>query len=212
MTHACYHPSIEEAPVSGAKARLCDLLASRAYREGSFSLSSGRQSDFYIDAKQITLDPEGINLVGEVVFNLLQRHRVDAVGGLTLGADPIATAVAAFSDRCGSPIPAFIVRKEAKAHGLRKWIEGPLPEKAARVAVVDDVLTSGGSAVRAVERVREAGCKVVVVIGLLDREEGARTAIEAVGCTFESVVTISELRELRRKTRANSKDATLISR
>ncbi len=193
-----------------AKARLCDLLASRAYKEGSFALSSGRRSDFYVDAKQVTLDPAGINLVGEVLFDLLRPYSIDAIGGLTLGADPIAIAVASFSERQGHPIPAFIVRKEAKGHGLQKWIEGCLPD-GARVAVVDDVLTSGGSALKAVDRVRDAGCEVVVVVGLLDREEGARDAIERAGHVFESVFTISELRERYRAARAQGV-APLVSR
>jgi orotate phosphoribosyltransferase len=210
MSDDSYHTGMPEATVS-ARARLRDLLVSRAYQEGSFALSSGRQSDYYVDAKQATLDPAGINLVGEVVFDLLRRYPVAAVGGLTLGADPIALAVAAFSDRQGHPIPAFIVRKEAKGHGLRKWIEGRLPE-GARVAVVEDVLTSGGSALKAVDRVREAGCQVEVVVGLLDREEGARAAIEKAGYVFESVFTISEVRERYRAARSPTGDAPLVSR
>ena len=176
-----------------AKQELLELLRARAYKEGQFQLSSRRQSDFYIDAKLVTLDPRGINLVGQTFFESLRKHNVSAVGGLTLGADPIATAVAAYASRAGEPIPAFVVRKEAKKHGLRKYTEGPLPE-GARVAVVDDVVTSGQSVLKAVERVQYEGCEVAVVICLVDRQEGARERVEARGLLFESVFTIDDLK------------------
>jgi len=180
--------------MSDARTRLLQLLRERAYQEGTFALSSGRESTFYIDSKVVTLAPEGILLVGEVFFDIIQPYAVDAVGGLTLGADPIVTAIAAHSMHRGAPIPAFIVRKEAKSHGTRKWIEGPPLPPTAQVAIVDDVLTSGASALKAADAVREEGGRVAVIVGLLDREEGARARIEAAGYPFQSVFRLAELR------------------
>ncbi len=180
--------------MSDARTQLLALLRAKAYREGSFELSSGRHSNFYVDAKLVTLDPASIDLIGEAFFAVLQRYKVDAVGGLTLGADPIVTAIAAYSHRVHAPIPAFIVRKEPKGHGLQKWIEGPPPRAGAHVAIVEDVVTSGASALKAVDVVKRQGCHVAVVVGLLDREEGGRTTIEDQGYAFESIFTIADLR------------------
>jgi orotate phosphoribosyltransferase len=180
-------------PVSFAKEQLIRLLRDKAYREGDFVLSSGQHADFYIDAKQVTYDPEGATLVGRAVCQLLLDHGVEAVGGLTLGADSIATAVAIASYATATPIPAFVVRKEAKQHGLQKWIEGPDPS-GRRVAIVDDVITTGGSVIQAIRRVQEIGCEVIVVVALVDREQGGRERIEELGCRFLSICTISDLR------------------
>jgi orotate phosphoribosyltransferase len=173
---------------------LVRLLASRAYREGEFTLSSGRKSNFYLDAKQVTYDPEGIRLVGAAVYSLIAPYGVQAVGGLTMGADAIVAGVVFVSGERGTPIPGFIVRKEVKQHGLQKRIEGVFPP-GARVAVVEDVLTSGGSALRAVDAVREAGGEVAVVVALVDRQEGGAAAIEREGIPFRAVTTITEIRE-----------------
>lgn len=173
---------------------LVHLLASRAYREGEFTLSSGRKSSFYLDAKQVTYDPEGIRLVGAAVHTLIAPFRVQAVGGLTMGADAIVASVVFVSAERGAPIPGFIVRKEAKQHGLQKRIEGIFPP-GARVAVVEDVLTSGASALRAVDAVREAGGDVAVVVALVDRQEGGAATIEREGIPFRAVTTLAEIRE-----------------
>lgn len=181
--------------MSGAKDRLLQLLRDRAYQEGHFVLSSGRESDYYLDAKLVTFDPEGVDLVGKVFWQAIEPRHVEAVGGLTMGADPIATAVALTAHRAGKGIPAFVIRKTAKKHGLRKWTEGPLPE-GARVAIVDDVVTSGGSILDAIQIAEEAGCEIAVVLVLVDRREGGREAIEAKGYRFEAICTIDELRAL----------------
>src|SRR5829696_1640000 len=162
--------------------RLLAMLAERSARRGHFTLASGRQSTLYIDARQTTMSPDGLALVGPLGLAALESSgwRVDAVGGLTLGADPISYAVAYASALAGRPVRAFTVRKEAKAHGTGKLVEGPF-RAGDRVAVVEDTLTTGGSALRAVEAVRAAGGVVAGVLALVDREEGGREAIEAAG-------------------------------
>lgn len=176
-----------------SRQQLIGLLRRRAYREGDFVLSSGRHSDFYLDAKQVTYHPDGAPLVGAAVLDIIAPYGVDAVGGLTMGADAIVTSVVYASRQAARPIPGFVVRKEAKGHGTQKWVEGVLPPNA-RVAIVDDVITSGQSALRAVEAVKSAGGSVVVVVTLVDREEGGRERIEAEGLDFRPVCTLSEIR------------------
>src|SRR5690348_6260842 len=147
------------------KRALVSLLAERSARRGSFTLASGKQSSLYIDARLTTMSPEGLSLIGPLGLDAIRNAQwaADAVGGLTLGADPIAYAISYASAREGSPIRAFTVRKEAKAHGTGKLIEGPF-QAGDRVAVVEDVITTGGSAVRAVDAVRAAGGEVVGVL------------------------------------------------
>src|SRR5919202_548720 len=158
------------------------LLAARSARRGQFTLASGRVSTLYIDARLTTMSPEGLSLIGPVGLGALRDSgwRVDAVGGLTLGADPIAYAISYASAASAAPLRAFTVRKEAKAHGTGKLIEGPF-QAGDSVAVIEDVITTGGSALRAVEAVRAAGGTVAGVLALVDREEGGREALEAAG-------------------------------
>jgi len=155
---------------------LKDLLRRRSVMRGSFILSSGRQSDYYLDCKLTTLDPQGAILTGYTILELLESHgiRADAIGGLTIGADPIVTAVAAVSYLEKKPLRAFLVRKEPKAHGRQTQIEG-LDEKVAparRVVIVDEVCTTGESTFRAIRAAEDAGLEVVAVVSLVDREEG----------------------------------------
>ncbi len=159
--------------------QLLALLAERSARRGQFTLASGRQSSLYIDARLTTMSPDGLALVGPAGLAAIERAgwRADAVGGLTLGADPVAYAVSYASALAGRPVRAFTVRKEAKAHGTGRLIEGPF-RAGDRVAVVEDVITTGGSALRAVEAVRAAGGEVAGVLAVVDREEGGREAIE----------------------------------
>ena len=152
---------------------LLKLIKEKALRKGEHTLSSGKKSDYYIDGKQITLDPRGLLLVGKTILAMLQGIPVDAVGGPTLGADPIAAAVALLSSQTGKPLKAFIVRKEEKKHGTQKRIEGPKLERGDRVVIVEDVITSGKSVREAVREVEKLECRVVKVICLVDREEGA---------------------------------------
>jgi len=160
-----------------------------ALLEGEFTLSSGKKSNHYFDGKMVTLSTEGAYLVGKVVFDELVGIDVDAVGGLAIGADPIATAVALVSHLEGKPIPAFIVREEPKQHGTRKKIEGHIKE-GFRVAIVDDVITGGRSIDKAIEAVQEAGCEVVKVIALVDRHEGGSDKLRAAGYNFSSIIDL----------------------
>ena len=162
--------------------RLLSLLADRSARRGHFTLASGRQSTLYIDARLTTMSPDGLALIGPLALAALHASdwRVDAIGGLTLGADPVSYAIAYASALAGTPLRAFTVRKEAKAHGAGRLIEGPFRE-GDRVAVIEDVITTGGSALRAAEAIRAAGGVVAGVLALVDREEGGREALEGAG-------------------------------
>ena len=173
--------------------QLVTLLAKSAYREGEFLLSSGVRSSFYLDAKKVTYHPDGVRWVGHEILAAVHGFGVEAVGGLTMGADAIVTSAVWASIEEGCPLPGFVVRKDPKKHGLQKMIEGVDP--AGRVVViVDDVITSGNSVLKAVEAAREAGATVAVVVGLIDREQGGAAAIEAFGVPFRSICTISEIR------------------
>ena len=184
--------------MSDPRQELHALIASQAYREGQFKLVSGQVSDYYIDGKMVTLHPAGAYLVGEVIFDLIKDRRPDAIGGLMIGADPIATAVSLVSHLKGQPIPAFIARKEIKGHGTRKALEGPVPE-GARVIIVDDVITTGGSLLQAAEAAHQSGCEILTVIALVDREQGGRESIEGQGYRYEPVFTISDVRAVYRE-------------
>ena len=174
--------------------RLLDLLCEFAYREGDFVLSSGQQSSYYINCKPVTLHPEGALATGKLLLSMLSAD-VDAVAGLTLGADPIVTAVSVVSALGDRPIPALIVRKEAKGHGTMAYIEGPTLSEGANVVVLEDVVTTGKSAVQAVERLRGAGYKVDRILSLIDREQGGAEFYRSVGLDFEAVFTIKDLQK-----------------
>lgn len=171
------------------KPALINLLATRSARRGSFVLASGRQSSLYIDARLTTMSPEGLALIGPLALQALTDAgwQVDSVGGLTLGADPIAYAISYASASTKKPIRAFTVRKEAKAHGTGKLIEGPF-EAGDRVAIVEDVITTGASALRAAAAVQHEGGTIAGVLALVDREEGGREAIEGQGFRVLSLV------------------------
>lgn len=160
-----------------------------ALLEGDFTLASGRKSNHYFEGKRLTLSAEGAYQVGKVIFDELADTDVDAVGGLAIGADPIATAVALVSHLKGKPIPSFIVREVPKQHGTRKKIEGHIKE-GFRVVIVDDVITTGGSVSKAIEAVEEAGCKVAKVIVLVDRHEGGSEKLEEAGYDFTSIIDL----------------------
>ena len=174
--------------------RLLDLLAQRSAKRGSFTLASGRQSDLYIDCRLTTMHPEGLSLIGPLGLAAIQRQSwaADAVGGLTLGADPVSYAIAYASQLAGTPVRAFTVRKEAKTHGTGKLIEGAFLA-GDRVVVIEDVITTGGSALKAVAAIRAAGGVVLGVLAVVDREEGGREAIEAEGLAVDSLARASEI-------------------
>lgn len=155
-------------------------------------LASGRTSNYYIDAKMTTLDPVGSTLIGRMILDILKPFEIDAIGGYTLGADPIVSVVAALSAETDRLLPAFIVRKESKKHGERKMIEGPF-EKGWKVAVVDDVVTTGGSTIKACRAVEEEGGEVVVALTIVDRLEGGRENLEKYGYKFISLLTRDDL-------------------
>jgi orotate phosphoribosyltransferase len=176
------------------RTELVALLRARSFRRGTFTLASGRQSPFYVDARPTTMSARGLYLVGSLGLDAI-RHagwRPDLVGGLTLGADPVAYAIAVASDRSPPTIDGFTVRKEAKAHGTGRQIEGAFHE-GARVVVVEDVITTGGSARRAVDVVRQAGGEVVGVLAVVDREEGGREALTSGGYDVVSLVRLQDL-------------------
>ncbi len=170
------------------------------YRRGSFTLSSGRSSSYYIDGKQVVMTPEGLHTMAMYILTSLQEQNItaDAVGGLTLGADPIAAAVCALSQTSPlyHPLNCFIVRKEAKKHGTASRIEGPFQNNL-RAAIVDDVLTTGTSVLSASGAVEEAGARVSAVYVLVDRLEGGREAVLQAGYPLEAVVSRAELDQLQ---------------
>lgn len=176
----------------GARSALLRLLRSHALLRGDFVLASGQRSSYYLDARLVTLSSEGSRLVGEAFFETLQGADVHAVAGLTLGADPIVTAIAVVSGPRGTPIDGLIVRKEQKSHGTGKRIEGPWRE-GLRVAIVEDTMTTGASALEAAAAVVEAGGEICGVYGLVDRRQGARDAVEAAGYAFHALLTIEEV-------------------
>lgn len=174
------------------RARLRDLLQERAFRFGEFVLTSGKESSYYFDGKQVTLHPEGAYLLGKILIAKIRGDDIQAVGGPTIGADPIVGALAAIAYLEGLAIKLFIVRKAAKQHGVRKLIEGPALSPGERVAIVEDVMTTGSSIMRAVDAVREAGGRVVKVIPLVDRLEGGTEKIQSLGIAVDPVFTIRD--------------------
>lgn len=174
--------------------KLVQLLASRSAKRGDFTLSSGRSSSLYIDARLTTMSPEGLALIGDLGLAALHDAGwdVDSVGGLTLGADPIAYAIAYTSALKGVPIRAFTVRKRAKSHGMGRLIEGPF-QAGDRTAIVEDVITTGSSALQAAEAVNDAGGVVAGVLALVDREEGGRDTLVAHGFTVITLTRASDI-------------------
>jgi orotate phosphoribosyltransferase len=173
---------------------LIALLAQRSAKRGQFTLASGKHSTFYIDARLTTMSPEGLSIIGPLALSLLQQTgwNINAVGGLTLGADPISYAISYASAHSDHPLRAFTVRKKPKAHGTGKLLEGPF-RRGDRVAVIEDVITTGGSALQAIDAVRSADGVVVGVLALVDREEGGRQAIENAGVPVVALVTASQI-------------------
>jgi orotate phosphoribosyltransferase len=182
------------ADVSTLRRKLLDLLCQLAYKEGDFVLSSGQPSSYYINGKQVTLHPQGALAIGRILLSLLPSD-TQAVAGLTLGADPIVTAVSVVSAYENRPIPALIIRKEAKGHGTKAYIEGPNLPEGAKVVVLEDVVTTGQSAMKAVDRLRAAGYVVDEVISLVDRQQGGAEFYQSVGLKFEAVFTIMDLQQ-----------------
>jgi orotate phosphoribosyltransferase len=176
--------------------RLKALLKERAVRFGDFTLTSGAKSDVYVDGRLFTLSAEGAALLAELLWERIAPLSPDAVGGMTLGADPMVGAILHHAGKLGVPLAGFLVRKEAKGHGAKRSVEGPRPDKPRpRVVVVEDTFTTGGSCLKAVARVREEwNAEVLGVFGIVDREAGAAEAFGAEGLAFHALVRLSELR------------------
>ena len=181
------------------KKRLAKILLERSYREGDFTLASGRRSDYYFDCRQTALHPEGSWLIGTLFNALLADADVKGVGGMTLGADPLISATTVISHEKGRPLAGLIVRKEAKGHGTGQFVEGLANfTPGDNVAMLEDVVTTGGSLMTACERVRAAGLNVRVVCAVLDRGEGGREAIQDAGYELRALFTRPELVALAR--------------
>ena len=176
------------------KQKLKDLLTTRSLQRGDFVLASGQHSSFYIDARLTTMSGEGLALIGSLGLDRLAARRwaPRAVGGLTLGADPVAYALAAAARSRGLPLDAFTVRKQAKTHGTGKRIEGCFAA-GTPVVIVEDVITTGGSAHEAIVAVESEGGQVLGVLAVVDREEGGRGVLERAGYAVEALMTASEL-------------------
>jgi orotate phosphoribosyltransferase len=184
-----------------ARERLLSLLARKSFMYSDkpvFKLASGKMSSYYVNCKKTTYDAEGINLIGSVVHDAVKKHSPSGVGGLTLGADPIAIAVAAESFRRGEPIKAFVIRKQAKEHGTKSLVEGDL-KAGDRVVVLEDVITTGDSALIAIKGARDFGLDVAAVVALVDRQEGGRERLEAERLPVEAIFTKDELLDRYRK-------------
>jgi orotate phosphoribosyltransferase len=176
---------------AAARARLKQILAERSIRFGDFTLSSGAKSKYYADVRQTSLHPEGALLIARLLDPILAEHGVKSIGGLTLGADPIVGATIAWTQLQGRGLVGFLVRKEPKAHGTGNRIEGPF-DKSLPVAIVDDVVTKGGSAVQAYDAVKAAGGEVRVVVCVVDRGEGGGEEFAARGVPFRALFQIQE--------------------
>jgi len=177
------------------KTRLAEIIMKKSFRYSEnppFTLASGGTSNYYFNCKPTTLDPEGMNLIGAILFEMLSDADVSAAGGLTLGADPIANALSLISYQRSKPIKSFIIRKEVKEHGTKSAVEGDV-RPGEKVVIIDDVITTGGSTIRAIERARDAGLIIDRVIALVDREEGGRENIERHIARVDAVFTRSEI-------------------
>ncbi len=176
------------------KLRLLKIMREKSVSYGDFTLSSGKKSSYYIDSKLTTFDPRGVSLAGKLVFEIIKDkdEEISAVGGLTMGADPIAisTIIAALNKKC--PLKSFSVRKEAKSHGKRKLIEGNLCIED-KVVIIDDVITTGTSTIKAIKAVQDFGCSIIMVVALVDRREGGAEKIRKLGYDVHAIFTIDDL-------------------
>lgn len=193
MSSSATAPAIPlPASAAAQRALLLERLAARAYRHGQFTLASGRSSHHYVNCKPVSLSGEGLALLAGLMLEQVEAEAV-AVAGLTLGADPLVSAVAMRAALDGRALDALIVRKEAKGHGTGAWLEGPLPAAGSTVTVLEDVVTTGGSSLKAVTQLRQAGYVVNRVVAIVDRQEGGLEAMTAAGLELRSLVRLDEL-------------------
>lgn len=175
-----------------SKPNLIELVKEHALQFGDFTLASGKKASFYLDCRKLTLHPVGANQIGAGMLNLLGDNLPDAIGGMAIGADPITAATITLAGQQQKNLLGFIVRKEAKQHGTGRQVEGPVI-KGMKVVIVEDVVTSGGSALKAVQAVRDFGLEVDTILAVVDRLEGGRQAIEAAGLSLQTLTTTEEL-------------------
>lgn len=174
------------------KQALIDLVREKALKFGDFTLASGKKANFYLDGKQITLDAQGAKLIAEGILEVIGQPLPKAVGGMAIGADPITAAVITIAGVRGLPLKGILVRKEPKGHGLQRFIEGPV-SPGDEVVIVEDVVTTGGSSLEAIEKVEAYGLKVKLVVAIIDRLAGGAEAFAAKGYLFRSLLTIRDL-------------------
>ncbi len=191
------HNSLDTADTKSLRGILLDLIAKYAYVEGDFVLSSGAKSSYYINCKQVTLRAEGALALGRLLWEMLPQDTA-AVAGLTLGADPMVSAVSVVSAYQGRPIPALIIRKQPKGHGTKAYIEGPSLATGAKIVVLEDVVTTGSSALTAVERLQAAGYQVRQILALVDREQGGSELYQSKGIEFQALFSIKEIQQYSR--------------
>jgi len=183
---------MEKVDIKELKAQLLALLNKEALKRGQFVLSSGKMSNYYLDGRVITLTPEGVYLVASIILEMVKDRGIDAIGGPTLGADPIVGAIAALSHIKQIPLKTFIVRKTIKEHGTGRQVEGPALKEESKVILVDDVATTGKSIIEAKEALERKGIKASTAIVIVDRQEGASENLARVGLKLESIFSIKD--------------------
>lgn len=189
------------ASLTDLRSALLALICQVAYKEGDFTLSSGKKSTYYINGKQVTLHAQGALMVARILLDMLPAGTV-GVGGLTLGADPMVSAVGIVGAYENKPVTPLIIRKEAKGHGTRAYIEGPELPEGSVVTILEDVVTTGASALKAVERLRDAGYEVNDILALVDRQQGGRELYKKEGLNFRPIFTIEDLQGYVRSQKA----------
>ncbi|MCK5193442.1 MAG: orotate phosphoribosyltransferase [Desulfobulbaceae bacterium] len=190
--------------VTTMKKRLIELVNERTFRftdEPTFKLASGKMSSYYFNCKPTTLNAEGMYLIGHLLYDMIRQEKKwdpKAIGGLTLGADALSNAIAYTSYLKDDPLESFVVRKEPKKHGTMLWVEGNVKE-GDEVVITEDVITTGGSSIKAIDRAKKCGLKVLGVVVLIDRQEGGREAIEKLGVPVRTLLTREEILEVYKK-------------
>jgi orotate phosphoribosyltransferase len=181
-----------QTSIDADKSELFRLLKTQAFSQGKFILSSGKESNFYLDARLVTLSAPGAYLTARVILNMIKDDQLDAIGGPTLGADPMVGAVASLSYQDGCPINTFIIRKQPKAHGKQQQVEGPLLKEGGSVVIIDDVATTGKAFVESIEVLQKMNINIKKAICVIDRGEGAREALAKYNVPLQSIFTIAE--------------------
>ena len=186
---------METKNIQDEREELRKIIIKDAYIKEKITLSSGKESDYYIDARRVTLSAHGAYLCARMILDVIGNDHVDAIGGPTLGADPMVGAISVLSHQAGKSVNTFIIRKTPKAHGKQQQIEGPLLEKGSRVVLIDDIATTGKAFIHSIDVLTEAGIQIHKAICIVDRQEGAREAIAEKNCELISLFDISEIHQ-----------------